>query len=381
MSQSDAYGSRFWPVFLANRRDRRQGLGQRAAARNGYVRPPRGEGRIVWIKAGNSRDSVRLACEVLGAIRQRRYDIRLVMTFENDYAEIIEPRVRGLRKIGLGFGPCDRSRALERVWEIWQPLGIVAVDTPLGAGLLKQAERHRTHVMAFQVATPSTSVVEAAYPCNRQSVAMWSQSQMAKFVSEPADTLAQFVEAQADVTLRSLARGDRDDLGIWWWYGSESSQSEMIAAWRKSDLSREGVLFVSGPEGICESSVDLSLREWDRSPLHPGQVLGLDQLKWLPALASAMNAGHMQIVDRHVFWSALAGASPLSVGRPPEGIDDWEMLPLLKEVSSVLNYWRQMNQDSVSSRKSGDLVRQRLWAERHRIQSMMNDLINRVFDW
>lgn len=376
----ETYGHRWWPVWWATLSDRRRGQHSRANARNGFLLSPKGKGRIVWIKAGGSPESVRLACELLGALRLKRLDIRLVLTFEEDYAGIIEPRVRGLRKIGLGYGPSDRPAAVQRVLKRLTPFAIILVDTHPGTHLVREAFARGIRIVAFN--TPPTAVkIEAAYPCSQADSRAWLNPDRSVYLAPAADPLALFVEAQADTTLRSLAGAGRENLPLWWWHGPVSQQCEFARAWRSSELANAGVLIVSGDQGVSPGDADLRLSAWDRTPLLAGQVVAADESCWFASVTSAMVAGHLQSASRSVIWQALAGASVLSVGEEPLGIDLGLDIPQRDTPAAVIDDWLELRATPLETRRRGDAARQRLWQERRRMQQVLDEFIQRVFDW
>ncbi|OBS10866.1 glycosyltransferase N-terminal domain-containing protein [Acidihalobacter prosperus] len=381
---AQGYGGAWWPVLRANWRDRRAGRQAAAAARLGYLRPPRGEGRVVWIKAGGSPESVHLACELLGALRERRLDIRLALTFEHDYPEIIEPRVRGLRKIGLGYGPSDRPAAVRRVMTRLKPFGLVLVDTQPHPNLLRAACAAGTHVIAFNTG-PAPLAVEAAYPNDADQANAWRADDHATPLAEPADPMALFVEAQADTTLRSLAAAGHDGLHLWWWHDdSGKTHADAIAHWRQSGFVDDGILFVSGqPDAPARRQADLTIGDWDRSPLPPGRVVWVDDSRWFAAVASAATAGYLDTQVRATLWQALAGGCALALGAATRRMRP--TLPFLDDAPSrpddVWADWRTLKTETLAARRRGDLGRRYFWDERRRVQGVMDDFLQRVFDW
>lgn len=382
MRRTDAggYGGAWWPAMRAHLRDRRRGETARANARRGYLLPPRGEGKLIWFKAGASRESVLLACELLGALREKRLDVRLALTFEQDYADIIEPRVRGLRKIGLGYGPGDRHAAVGRVIQRLAPFGLILVDTEPRPNLLRAAARIGTHLVAFNSA-PGAGEVEAAYPCDPGQAQAWRDAGTAGYVAEPADPLALFVEAQADTTLRSLAAAGQRDLKLWWWHGPAAAAGDFVRRWRSSPLAADGLLFVSGDEAGASAVADVSISRWDRSPLPAGRVVALDDLRWTAAVASAIDAGHLEAAARRTVWQALAGNSAISfgLGRAVAVADDEAVT--LDGADAVLREWQTLRSDPVEARRRGDAGRRRFWEERRRAQKVMDEFLQRAFDW
>jgi hypothetical protein len=376
----DGYGSGWWPALRADVRDRRRGERAKANARRGFLLPPRGEGKVVWFKAGGSRESVLLACELLGALRERRIDVRLALTFEHDYADVIEPRVRGLRKIGLGYGPGDRPAAVGNVMRRLNPFGLVLVDTQPYPNLLSGAARAGTHLVAFNTPAADTGV-EAAYPCDASQAKAWRDGGTAQYVAEPADPLALFVEAQADTTLRSLAAAGRGELKLWWWHGPVAAAGDFVRRWRSSPLATGGVLFLSSDEGDASAVADLNISRWNREPLPEGSVVAVDDLRWTAAVASAIDAGHLQAAARRTAWQALAGNSAISFGanRTVAAADDENAT--LTDADAVLREWQTLHSEPVEARRRGDAGRRRFWEERRRAQKVMDEFLQRAFDW
>jgi len=54
----------------------------RLAARHGHLKKPAPRGKLAWIIAGDSADSVLLACGLAQALRERRLDLQLAVTVE-----------------------------------------------------------------------------------------------------------------------------------------------------------------------------------------------------------------------------------------------------------------------------------------------------------
>lgn len=380
---SPAYGSRRLAVWRQNWRDRRAGLAARANARMGFLRPPVGEsGKVIWIKGGGSRDSVRLAVELLGAVRQKRLDVRLALTFEEDFADIVEPRVSGLRKIGLGYGPCDLPGVVRRTLDRLQPLAIVLVDTEPHPNLLREAARRGMRLVAYNT-PPSALQVEAAYPVDEAQAAAWAEAGTAAHVAPPADPLSLFVEAQVDTTLKSLVARGEEGRELWWWHGAAAQGPEFVAAWRASALGANGVLFVSACDTPAPDGVDLSISRWGREPLPAGAVVGIDDARWRPAVASAVSGAYLADADRFALWEALAAGAPM-VG----GAALLARFPQLASVietgaapAQVLQAWAAFAAEPIAARKRGDACRRIAWDERRRLQSVLNEFLQRVFDW
>jgi len=369
-------------VFTQGWRDRLKGEHARANARLGFLRPPAGESRLVWIKAGGTRDSVRLGVELLGAIRQKRHDLRLVLTFEEDYADILEPRVAGMQKIGLGFGPCDRRRVVRRTWERLSPFGVILVDTAFPENLAHLAHTAGAHLVAFNTA-PGRVPVEAAYPVDLTQQAAWAEAGTAAHLAEPADPHSLFVEAQVDTTLRTLVTGG-EERELWWWQGSGSDAVDFIARWRASALSDNGILFASADgDPLDDGGADLAISRWGREPLAPGRVVRVDDTRWFGAIASAVNAGHLAQAAQTTLWSALAGGSAISI-RPGLCTLHEALAKNLRQCEdneAVLALWAGYREAPTEGRRQGDVCRRLFWDERRKLQKTIDEFLQRVFDW
>ncbi|WP_245795371.1 hypothetical protein [Thioalkalivibrio denitrificans] len=377
---SDPWGASPWPVWRQNLRDRLAGAHARANARSGFLRKPPGRGRIIWIKAGGTAQSLRLGVELLGAIRQKRHDVRLVLTFERDDEAILAPRLGGMRRVGLGYGPSDRPRTVRRVMERLEPYGLILADALPYPNLLREAAAGGVRCAAYNT-DPWPVPVEAAYPRDAVQHAAWTASGRARHLAPAADPASLWAEAQADVTLRTLS-GAGETGRLWWWHGPAARWSDWVAAWQSDARFREDRLFVSVCEQAPESSPALPrISEWDRTPLAPGCVVWVDDRRWLAAVASACHAGHLEAADNAVLWQALAGGRPLSVGTGAAAMAGGEVLPLCEASATVLDRWAGYADDPMAARRDGDAGRRRFWEERRGVESVMSEFLQRVFDW
>lgn len=377
----DPWGARPWPVWKAGLRDRISGARARANARDGFLRKPPGRGRVLWIKAGGTPLSLRLGVELLGAIRQKRHDLRLVLTFELDDERILAPRLEGLRATGVGYGPSDRPRTVRRVLERLEPFGLILADTLPRANLLRAAGESGVHCVAFNTA-PWPCRAEAAYPRDQFEREAWSTCGMAGSVVAAADPVSLWVEARADVTLRALS-GAGESGRLWWWHGPAREADAWIGVWRADGRFAADRLFVS----LCDvATVPLRgatrISRWDRGALTPGEVMWVDDPRWLAAVSSACTAGHLHGGARDVFWQGLAGGRPLSAGRMlANALPVSACLPMGESPAVVLDRWAAYAEDPMGARREGDAGRRRFWEERRRVESVMSEFLQRVFDW
>ena len=325
---------------------------------------------------------MRLGVELMGAIRQKRLDVRLVLTFEEDYEDILEHRVSGMQKIGLGYGPCDLPRVARRVWERLSPFGVILVDSAFPNHLVKQANADKAHVLAFNC-DPGTQPVEGAYPRDPDQQACWQEAGLAGFVAEPVDPHSLFVEAQVDTTLKSLVCGG-EERTLWWWHGDAGAATAFVRAWRASALAEDGVLFVSSDSGrIADDAADVAISTWNRRPLDAGSVVWADEPRWYGAIASSVAGGHLAQCAQATLWSALSGGSAISIAPGLESLhpDLAEKLQQVEDSDSVLQQWVAYRDSPLEARRHGDICRRLFWDERRKLQKVIDEFLQRVFDW
>ena len=365
----DAYGQALWPVFKANLRDRLQGEPHRARARMGRISAPGQKGRVVWLKAGSTPISVRLAAELTGALREKRLDIQLVMTFEQEYASEIAPRVQGLRRFGLGYGPCDRPAVVQRVLDRLKPLGVILVDTQQGPELLRQCGVCSVPVIAYNT-PPLGFGVTTACPRNAAQHASWQESGQAQQLLPAADPTTLWVESHTQATLRSMLP---PRTAVFWWHGPQLHWRHFHHAWQASSLASNSLLFVSwvggGEWSMDETAArgfEYSLQRWDRHSFNSGQVIHVDHARWLPAVVSAAWAAHLIQPGQALLWQALAGSLALSDESTPE---------------AVLADWQECVHAPLQRQQRADANRRLFWEERRRAREVVDVVLQQVFDW
>lgn len=375
------YGARVGPVWRAVLRDYRCGAGARARARLGFLTPPAERGRLIWIRAGESAADLRLGIELLGAVRDKRLDVRIVLTFEQDYPELFERHMQPFRKVGVGYGPCDRPRVVRRVLRRFQPHGIIQAGGTVPRNL---ARMNTAPLFAVNAAPPGEGIpagsLVGSWPVDVAAVAAWPSAAAAQ-VLPPADPQARFVEAQADVVLRALVGGQVERL--WWWHGTPAQWLEWRAAWKASAWGHSDILLVSlgsetGGRGAMPEGCDLAVSAWDRGALPPGTVLHLDDPRWFAAAASAAHAVHLAVPERAVLWQGLAGGAAVSLGVESA----FELpCPVYSQPGAVLDAWRTLRDDVAARRRQGDAARRRFWEERRQVDANFDAVLRQVWDW
>lgn len=369
------YGAGFWPVWRSVLRDYRRGDGRRARARLGFLTPPDGRGRVVWIKAGAGATALRLGVELLGAVRDRRHDVRIVFTFEQDDPQRLKELLQPWPKVGIGYGPCDRPRVVRRVLARFQPCGIILAET--GFPSVNLLSRTRAAVAA--VGTPAAALSGGmAWPISAANERDWSDHGTARERMPAADPQARFAEAQVDVVLRVLTGGG--ERCLWWWHGRSERWPSWVAAWRHWEHSRTDILMFSFADAGDPGGNDaVKVSTWDRRPLPGGALLHVDDQRWFGAAASAAAAAHLAVPERGALWQALAAGCALTLGadagyaRVPA--------PILPENDQVIRRWSELRGDLSRRRAEGDAARRRFWDERRQVDTNLAALMDRVWTW
>nr|WP_043740144.1 glycosyltransferase N-terminal domain-containing protein [Thioalkalivibrio nitratireducens] len=366
------YGTRFWPVWRAAWRDHRAGDRRRARARLGFLSPPEGRGRLIWIKAGASREALQLGVELLGAVRDRRRDVRIVLTFERDDPDLLRALLRSWPRVGLGYGPSDRPRVVRRVLARFRPAGVLLAESAPPETLL---QRLSAPVAAIGTG-PARTRVTAAWPLSATEYRVWQGSGAVQDLLPAADPQARFAEARADVVLRTLAGGGTRRL--WWWHGDSAGWDAWWAHWRAAPLA-DDILLVSLEDGGAPATATLAASSWDRRPLPGGTVVHLDDRRWWAAAASAADGIHLAGASRGALWQALAAGSAVSMGVSSPIAD----LPVsaLVQPERVLAHWQTLRGDTQRRRGLGDAARRRFWTERRQVDRNLAALMDRVWVW
>lgn len=364
----DPFGSNRLGLWLADRSDRKAGLIARAAARWGWLKPMGERGKVVWIMAGAERGSVRLAIELLRAIRARRLDIRLVLTYEHEYPELLT-LLDDCDKTGWGYAPCDHPKAVTRVMQRFDPLGVILVETRLRPNLQK-ALRGRPHLLAVNTGNDADMTYERVY-----AFASPASGISPTHHAPAADMRTILAEAQVDPNFKSLVNGGAAR-HLWWLHGASPESADQLAR-ALFQQSPQDILFVSGPR---PHTAVQPISNWDRSPPAGGSLLWVDDSKWLPGIAAAVTATHLAAEDPNVLWQAMAGGAALSrasnVALPKVALE--EALPV---VSGVAALWLEYREAPIAARKQGDTARRLFWQERRLAEQVSQELVERVFEW
>ncbi len=377
---SDYYGSRLVKLWRADLVDRLHGASARANARWGWLTPPAGAGKLIWLHADDRYDSVLLASELLRAIRLKRLDVRLALTFEYEYRELLATRLHNLKGIGYGYGPADRAAIVARVLKAFAPLGVIQVAHAPRRHLSAALQKNRIHSIAVN-APPSISPysIDWCVPRSPEEAQRWRHTGAANEVAPPAAFISQLVEAQVDPNFKSLLGG----AAVWWFAGMRTTDAAAIQShWQILSAALPGILFVSlraheVPDTLPRSWQRIS--EWRRDLIPANNIVLVDTPHWLPAIANVSQAIHLEHADEVSLWQALAAGKPCSRGSEalPYDID----MPVYRNVTQVFAAWQATAGDTFAARRLGDALRRRFWDERRRAAAATEVLLQRIYDW
>jgi hypothetical protein len=344
----DPFGSNFFGLWLADRRDRKAGQNSRIAGRWGWLKPLGERGKVIWIIAGSTRENVHQAVELTAALRAKRLDIRLVLTFEQDYPDLLAP-LDECDKTGWGYAPCDHPRALARAMQRLEPYGFIVVNTQVRPHLQALLNQHQR--------------VLVTHP---QSGTLRHET-----IGQGADLQTLLTQAQIDPNFKTLVNHG-NERHLWWWHSDSAADHPFIKQWISE--APEDVLFVSGyPPDLPH----LAISQWDRQPLPNGQVVWVDDTKWLPAVSASVTGTHFSRDNSEWLWQAMAGGAAITCVAPylPKQAEALLICP------TPLENWRDWRANPIQARQAGDRARRLFWQERRQAESDSQALTERVFEW
>jgi len=386
-----AYGSDSLGLWWHGLRDRLHGEHARANARWGHLRPPSGESGLVWVETGKDEGGVRLALGALRALREARLDLRLVLTFEREYPLLLERGIAGINKTGFGYGPCDAPRAVRRALRALAPLGVVMAGRQPAPNLCAALEIAGVRCIALHTPVAARGHFEAVYPADAEQEQAWQASARADYIAPQADFTTLLVESQVDPNFRQVLCG-ATGLAIWWILGARARDAKRLSAWwTASELSRHGILLVSSADtGAASAPGWIPISAWRRTTLAAGNIVLVDETRWLPAISASSDAVHVMDSGAWPFWQALAGGCPMSVADHAFALrhigairsgQAGELFAHAPGFDELERFWRAMRSDPIAARGRGDALRRLFWAERRHASEVNHELLQRVFDW
>ncbi|MDA8383295.1 MAG: hypothetical protein M0037_09590 [Betaproteobacteria bacterium] len=357
-------------------RDRLHGRTARLRARWGRVRAPAAGGRVVWVAAGGSRESVGLGVALVRAIRSRRLDIRLVLTFEREFPDL----VGGLAdspKTGWGYGACDHPRAVSRMLGRLSPLGVIFVRL-CPRPHLARAVGQVPHVLVIDADSPEAPLrAERIYPSSARQAASWHGGMRAP----AADLGTLLTHAQVEPNFKSLING-ASFRHLWWFHGDDGSRMGALLQVARSHFP-DDVFFLSGRATEDFAPPLLPLSRWERAMVPGGSVLAVDARQWLPALAASATGVHFEPPEPSLLWAALAGGCAVSCADP--GCLPKPALSVavswLAGPDELMGAWSRYRADPILVRGRGDAARRAFWEERRLAGEVNEELLERIFAW
>jgi len=384
------YGGNFWRARWSSWQDTRAGRRAQANGRWGFLRAPGERGPLLWLQTYADPEEMRLALELARAITDKRRDLRIALTFEEEPEELTQ-MAAGIPRLGLGFGPCDHPSALRRGLERLRPLRAMTVGGRVRPGWQRQLARSGVAALAVASEPDSTrptstgpSPWEAVYPRSRAQWQRWRDWGLGDArLQEPVDFASLITIAQVEPNFRSLALGSRS-AALFWVTGIQARDlPAWLDAWKTWPQHGEALLFLESRAPLVALP---RLSRWDRSPLAPGSVLWVDSPRWRPALAAAATAIHAEELSPALTWQLFAGGRPCSV-TPTQSME----MPMVADLASILirpkdragvfGYWAQMWQDAHAARECGDALRRLFWQVRRDAAERLPEFLQRVFDW
>ena len=371
----DPYGNFLASLLVHDVCDRLAGRRSRANARWGRLSRPATAGKLIWIYAGASRESVRLGIELARAIVAKRLDVMVSLTFEAEFPDLLEPLQRSVR-IGWSFGPADYAISIGALWRRLMPFALIIAGAAPRPNLLSVAAIARH---ALLVAPPSavTGRFERIYPTHAAPCPGANSAQAADL-----DTL--LTHAQVEPTLATAITGGTERR-LWWWHGADALQVLRFVALFRGHVPGD-LLVVSGP--ACDALAGAPgktqrLSAWDRSPIGHDVLVLADGTRWLSQLAACVTGAHFAIPDADGLWQALAaGACVSTTGSvniaSPQLIAS---VGLLEDESDVALSWSALRADPSKARIAADTSRRAFSAERRLATNAIADLLDRVQRW
>lgn len=362
-------------------RDRLSGEKARANARWGWVSPPPGNSKLIWLRAGASRDSVLLAAGLLAAIRQKRLDARLVLTYEQEYPDILAQFLAGVNKMGFGYACANHVKTESTMLARLQPFAIIFCGAAANSGIARALEKRTVpHLIDFQTSNSLGLPVELGIPRCRDVDSDQCYEAMTLLMQAQVDK-------QFSVTLNGQTERNLFLLNL----AIETDIEPFLKQWLDSSLAESARLCLNpldySPRAITklQKSVNraglqsMLLSEWDRTPIGDKMICILDEWRWYAATASSSLAIHLEQADDAQFWQSMASAS-LITGSDVTALPINLALPRVS-LSELPKFWVESSQNPFQCRKTGDENRRVFWDYRRQAQQAVDDLLQKVFDW
>ncbi len=380
------YGSSYWRGRWASWQDARAGRHDRANARWGWLKVPGERGPVLWMQGFSRPGDLHLGVDLARAISDRRLDLRMVLTFEEEFPGIFPAAANGIARLGYGFGPCAHHRALEKAVERLQPFRYLALGQPAAQPLQRLLGQRRIPAVAMGCGPGPGAIAgiwEAVYPRGLRQYAGWEKMELGERLLPPVDFQTLVTIAQVEPNFRNLVMGSHGD-SIFWVAGlGPADWMPWLSAWQQWKGGRRSLLFLEGT-GAPEALPRLS--DWDRQMLSPGSMVSVDEPRWRPALSASADAIHLHGGEVSLLWQVFAGGHPLStepglVWDLPMEIRAEEGIPALSGPETIIQWWESVRKDPIAGRQQGDQYRRLFWQARREAGQRLPEFLQRVFDW
>ncbi len=380
------YGSSYWRGRWASWRDMRAGRRDRANARWGWLRVPGERGPVLWMQGFSRPGDLHLGTDLARAISDRRRDLRMILTFEQEFSDIFPGAAHGIARLGYGFGPCAHPLALKKTLERLQPFRYLALGQPAPQPLQRLLGQRRIPAVAMGCAPGPGALAgiwEAVYPRGLRQYAGWDVLGLGERLLPPVDFQTLVTIAQVEPNFRNLVMGSHGDSLFWVTGLGPADWPSWLSAWRKWKAGGRSLLFLEGagaPEGLPR------LSRWDRQILPPGSVVCVDETRWHPALSASADAIHLQGGEVSLLWQVFASGHPLSAESGlawdlPMEIRAEARVPVLSGPAAIMQWWENVLADPMAGRQQGDEYRRLFWQARREAGDRLPEFLQRVFDW
>lgn len=366
---------KFLPALLYHDiRDRIRGQAGRARARWGKVQRPDSIGKLLWIVAGSTRESVRLGVELARAILVRRLDIGIALTYESEYPDILAT-IDSNPRIACSYAPADYAGSMHAVWHRLMPFGVILAGVLPRPNMIRLCEACKH---ALLVCPPGFALgrYERIYPRHRQIYE-------GRNVAAPADMEVVMLPApQADdARLATIAAGRTTCL----LHGSDEAAAKRIYALFRGHLP-QGIMLASGPVTTAlarHSTETIALSAWAEQPVPPDRLVLVENTSALAGVMPNVTAAHFAVTDKTLMWLALSAGACLSMPRIA-GIDAPSAMPQLRQIedeNELVAHWRRLDEDADLRQSTAAQTHRAFATESALAQKSLSDLLARVGVW
>ena len=356
-------------------RDRLRGHPGRARARWGAIERPNSPGKLVWVVAGATRDSVRLAVEVSRAILARRLDLSVALTFEAEYPDLLNT-LGASPRIAWGYAPADYAGSMHAVWRRLLPFAVILAGVAPRPNLVRLCEACRHAVLVAPPARVSGHY-ERIYPTHG---AVYDGANSAP--ATDLDVLMLPARAGSDIGRIVDASGGR---GLFLWHGTDVAAAKRLFALFRGHLPDE-VMLVSGP--ACQALAQhpagtLPLSAWAGAPVPPDKLVLIDDPAWVPVIAADVWAAHFSIGCGEGLWQALAAGACVSAAQSAVPVAPNARLATrcIEDENALISAWRELSRDAQHRAAIADEARRAYTAERKVAYDAVTELLDRVCAW